>query len=169
MEWDRQDLLSDRQVVAQTTYSAFMKDLGYTCNWGQTTDNPKWLQVIIEGTHANKLTVMLMGATKSDLSDGKVISQSRQYEVAELKKGVVFSLAVPPTDFTYQYVYAKYVVDGTSDDTGTPSEDKGSLCPPLEVGTHPAELANGVTAFFTSVNTTNEIYHVANEDKQYYN
>lgn len=165
---DKLDYLSQNQVVTKTTFSQFKKDIGYACNWGQTAEIPRWLWVNILGTHTNKLTVQLLGAQKEDLTDAKVISQSRQYEVAELKKGKAFFLAIPPTEFTYRYVVAKYIVDGTEDTTGSPTNEIGvDPCPPLEVGTHPAELANGVNAVFVCVNNTNEIVHTVNEDKKY--
>ena len=159
---DAFDILSDKQVISGNCYSDRAKDLQTESDWGQSAVQ-RYVKFIVEGTHSKALTIQLLGANREDFSDNFVIAQTTAIPAADLVAGHYFFLPVPAVGKKYRYFAIKYLPTGGADDEEEKT-DTGS-CPTSPVLGETAEVANGITAFFTLVDDYKTVYPYVNADK----
>lgn len=115
---DSLDILSDKQVINNTCYSAYSRDLKVPMDWGQT-ETPRYIQLLAHGTHSHPLTVQVVGSNNQSHSDEFVICQTPEIPVAELKAGFKSFITLPPIGKKYRFLALKYLPTGGSNPAAT--------------------------------------------------
>lgn len=160
---DDYDFLCEKQDLSDgSAYAKYGWNLISPRDWGHRAV-PLYVMVLILGPHTNPLTIDVV-VKENETATQEVIS-SRSVAQAELVRGAAIALPVPPIDKRYKYITVQFRVNGTAPaDTTT---DGGETCPTDPFLNKPADMPNGVTAFFTHCYPTTIEYPRKNVDKVY--
>lgn len=160
---DDNDFLCERQDLSSgSAYAKYGWDLLAARDWGHRAE-PLYVRVLILGPHDNALTIDVV-IKEDDTATPKVIS-SISIEQPDLVRGAAFNLPVPPVDIRYKYITVQFRVNGTAPSNTT--TDGGETCPTDQFLNKPADMPNGVTAFFTNCYPTTIEYPRKNVEKVY--
>ena len=152
---DDYDFLCEKQVLSESAYAKNGFNIISPRDWGHRAV-PLNIQVLILGPHDKDLIIDIV-VKKDAAAAEEVIGSTGTIAKADLVRGKVITLPVPPLDKKYQLITLKLSNDPTTGDT----------CPTDPFLNSPADLPNGVTALFTHNFKTTVTYPFANEDKVY--
>lgn len=159
---DDYDFLCEKQVLNASAYAKNGFNILSPRDWGHRAV-PLNIQFLILGPHDKDLIIDIV-VKKDANSAEEVIGTSGTIPKADLVRGKVFTLPVPPLDKKYQLITVKFRRDGVAPSTDPTT---GDTCPTDQFLNSPADLPNGITAVFTHNFKTTVTYPFSNEDKIY--
>ena len=159
---DDYDFLCENQVLTESAYANYGWNLIAPRDWGHR-EVPLYCEVRILGPHDKDLTIDLV--VKQDKSSPvEVVATTGSIKKADLVRGKIISIPVPPLDKRYQYITVQFRREGVAP---VNPPDTGFTCPTDPFLDPMPDLANGVTALFTNNFHCTIEYPRANTDKVY--
>ena len=165
---DANVILSDKQVITDTTYSQRAIDFKSLADYGVGTN--LYVACLTQGDFSTALRVQVLGCKDDTFTDPVVLGDSGVKQITELVFGSKFFIRINETGKKYRYLLLRIIPttqDGkyTESVTGNDKVDITNFAAPTKVLEEVTPIADALRAEIVDTAALGTVYGYANADK----
>ena len=165
---DANVILSDKQVITDTTYSQRAIDFKSLADYGVGTN--LYVACLTQGNFSTALRVQVLGCKDDTFTDPVVLGDSGVKQITELVFGSKFFIRINETGKKYRYLLLRIIPttqDGhyTETVTGNDKVDITNFAAPTKVLEGVTPIADALRAEIVDTAALGTVYGYANADK----